>query len=198
MIISIHQPQYLPWGGYFDKIDKSDIFVFLDNVQYEKNGWQNRNKIRTNQGIKWLTVPVRHKLGQKILDIEINGNKWVKKHINTIEQNYKCKNNSNWKRIKKVLEKEHKKLLELNCELSKIIANILGFNSIFVKASEIDINAENPDDRIIEIVKKLKGEIYIAGAGGKNYMDLDKYPFKVIFQKYSEPEPLSVIDKILL
>ena len=69
MIVAIHQPQYLPWLGYFDKIDKADIFVLLDDVQYKKNEWQNRNKILTATGWQWLTVPVKYNFGQKINEV---------------------------------------------------------------------------------------------------------------------------------
>ena len=90
MIVTIHQPQYLPWLGYFDKADRADIFVLLDNVQYTKNDWQNRNKIRTSQGAQWLTVPIISNLGQKISDVKIDNTKnWRKAHLNAIKLNYR-------------------------------------------------------------------------------------------------------------
>ena len=72
MNIGIHQPQYLPWLPYFLKIDQSDVFVILDTVDFQKNGLQNRNQIKTNQGAQWLTVPVRQQLGQKIIDVRVD------------------------------------------------------------------------------------------------------------------------------
>ena len=72
MIVSVHQPQYIPWLGYFDKIDRSDLFVFLDTVQYKKNEFQNRNRIKNNQGWQWLTVPVGYRFPQKIDEVLIN------------------------------------------------------------------------------------------------------------------------------
>jgi hypothetical protein len=89
MICAIHQPQYMPWLGYFDKIDKADIFIFLDDVQFKKNEWQNRNKIRTAQGWQWLTVPILHEFGQKIADVHIdNKRKWRHTHLRSIQLNY--------------------------------------------------------------------------------------------------------------
>ncbi len=89
MIVSVHQPQYLPWLGYFDKIERSDIFVFLDNVQFKKNEWQNRNKIKTSEGWQWLSVPVIHKFMQKISEVKINNTVWWgKKHLNALVTNY--------------------------------------------------------------------------------------------------------------
>ena len=85
MIISIHQPQYLPWDNFFKKIKKSDCFIFLDNVEFQKNGLQNRNQIKTSNGPIWLTVPIKQKHGQKISDVEIDNSKdWKKKHWKTI------------------------------------------------------------------------------------------------------------------
>ena len=88
MIISIHQPQYMPWLPFFDKIDNADAFVYLDNVQYHKNGVQNRNKIKTASGAQWITIPVKKSgLETKICDIMINDNLYKKKHIKSIIQN---------------------------------------------------------------------------------------------------------------
>ena len=89
MIVSIHQPQYLPWLGYFDKIERSDAFVFLDNVQFKKNEWQNRNKVKTDQRWQWLTIPVIHKFGQKINEVKINNTvRWGKKHLTALLNHY--------------------------------------------------------------------------------------------------------------
>jgi hypothetical protein len=79
LIVAVHQPQYLPWLGYFDKIRRADVFCFLDNVQYKKNDWQNRNRIKTAQGWQWLTVPVHYRFPQKITEVTINSSvKWEK------------------------------------------------------------------------------------------------------------------------
>ena len=87
--VAIHQPQYLPYTGFFHKIAHADIFVHLDNVQFQKNGLQNRNKIRTQQGWQWLTVPVAHHFGQLILDVQLDaGGTWPLKHWNALATNY--------------------------------------------------------------------------------------------------------------
>ena len=91
MIVSIHQPMYIPWFGYFNKIASSDIFVILDDVEYSKNDWFNRNKIKTPTGELWLTVPVIYKKNSVSLikNIPIDSNQsWNKKHLNSIKQNY--------------------------------------------------------------------------------------------------------------
>ena len=89
MIVAIHQPQYLPWIGYFDKLDRADVFVLLDNVQYKKNEWQNRNRIRTSQGWQWITVPVLYKYPEKINVVKINNAiDWRRKHLSALVCNY--------------------------------------------------------------------------------------------------------------
>jgi len=88
MIITIHQSQYLPWLPYFDKVLRSNIFVILDDVQFQKNGVQNRNQIKTPNGVVWLTVPVRQKFGQLIREVEIADSKFVNKHLNAIKTSY--------------------------------------------------------------------------------------------------------------
>ena len=89
MIVSIHQPQYMPWLPYFSKIDKSDLFIFLDSVDFQKNGLQNRNEIKTAQGRNWLTIPVHHKSGQKIYETTMPHNvNWKKKHLQTLRSFY--------------------------------------------------------------------------------------------------------------
>jgi hypothetical protein len=91
MILSVHQPQYLPWIGYLDKVKKSDAFVFLDNVQYKKREFQNRNKIRTKEGWIWLTVPVitKDRYFQKIAEVEIDRTvDWRNDHWKSIEHSY--------------------------------------------------------------------------------------------------------------
>ena len=78
MKVAIHQPQYLPWLGYFDKIDQVDCFVLLDDVQFKKNEWQNRNRIKTPQGWQWLTVPVIHRFPQRIDEVRIPPGKTIR------------------------------------------------------------------------------------------------------------------------
>ena len=89
MILSIHQPQYIPWLPYFSKIDRSDLFIFLDSVNFQKNGLQNRNEIKTGQGRSWLTIPINHKSGQKICETVVSTNfNWKKKHMQTLRSCY--------------------------------------------------------------------------------------------------------------
>src|SRR2546428_11865995 len=90
MKVAIHQPQYLPWLGYLAKWAAADVFVFLDTVQYEKNGWQNRNRIKTATGPQWLTVPVRARLGTSIADVTIDTSQpWARRPLRPLELAYR-------------------------------------------------------------------------------------------------------------
>ena len=90
MIVAIHQPQFFPWLGYFDKMRRADVFCHLDNVQYKKNEWQNRNRIKTASGMQWLTVPVKYHFPQKINEVKINNAvNWKHKHLQSLITNYR-------------------------------------------------------------------------------------------------------------
>lgn len=212
MIVSVHQPQYLPWLGYFDKIDKADIFVLLDNVQFKKNEWQNRNKIKTANGWQWLTVPVMYKYPQLINEVEINNkDKWRHRQRQTIISNYKKA--PFWSLLEEFFEEifssEWQYVSQLNIHVVKRLAALLGIATPIHVASELGEFPEDPDDRLIALTKHFDANIYLAGGGGKGYMDMEKYTqngVKVIFQEYSHPvydqlfgafEPfMSVVDLI--
>jgi len=90
MIVAVHQPQYLPWLGYFAKIDRADVFVLLDTVQFKKNEWQNRNRIKTAQGWQWLTVPVTYRFPQRIDEVAVNNrDPWQHKQRQAVVSNYR-------------------------------------------------------------------------------------------------------------
>src|SRR5207244_6022028 len=86
--VAIHQPQYFPWPPYVHKVMSVDIFVYLDTVQFSKNGLQNRNQIKTSQGPLWLTVPVKHQLGRSIYETEIAEHRAIEKHWKTVAASY--------------------------------------------------------------------------------------------------------------
>jgi hypothetical protein len=212
MIVSIHQPQYIPWLGYFDKIDKADVFVLLDIVQFKKNEWQNRNKIKTAQGWQWLTVPVTYKYQQLINEVGINNSvKWQRKHSQSILSNYKKA--AHYEYVKGIFEEvflEFWRLVSpLNIHVVKKLSTELGINTEIYIASELKDFPQDPDERIIAITKHFGAETYLAGAGGRGYMDLEKYDkngIEVVFQDFKHPiydqlfgefEPfMSVVDVI--
>lgn len=190
MIVAIHQPQYLPWPGYFNKIIKCDIFVFLDDVQYKKNEWQNRNKIKTARGEIWLTVPVHYKFGQKINEVEIdNSIFWAKDHIKTIKINYQKSPffKDFFPVIEDLLSKKYTKLVEINVASVKSILEYLGIKKQIIMSSALKVETEKTD-RLVDICKKLSATVYLSGIGAKGYLEEEKFKkenIKVEFQNFS-------------
>ena len=190
--ISIHQPHYLPWVPYFNKILQSDQFVFLDNVQFQKNGMQNRNQIKTKDGVLWLTVPVMQSLGQQISETVIADKGAVNKHLKTIEMAYKKSPHFNdiFPVIVQVTDKGYDKLSELNCDLIMRFLEYFGYKGEVIKASQINVSGRG-SDLVLDICRKLGASKYISGPGGKAYMKLEDFGrggVAVEFQDYKNVE----------
>ena len=178
--LAIHQPNFLPWLGYFHKILESDVFVFLDDVEYTKNGFINRNKIKTPQGKQWITLAVNYSGNskQKINEVEIfNPVKSKKKVLASLEMNYKKAEYFNiyFEELREIINKSDLKLAELNILLIKWICKKLDINSQIFISSELNITEEDPTDRLISICKKFDGSHYISGFGGDNYQEHQKF-----------------------
>ena len=190
--VAISQPGYLPYPGFFEKIARSDLFVFLDNVQYERRGWDNRNRIKTPQGPKWLTVPVKSK-GKylaKLAEIEIdNQQNWIRKHLNSITINYKRA--EFFAEVYPVIEAHllegHKLLIDLNISLITHFCKYLGLETVFKKASELEAQGKG-SDLILDILLKTGAATYFSGIFGKEYLQEEKFKEKgidIVYQNYS-------------
>ena len=178
MILSIHQPQYLPWLPYFNKIINADYFIFLDNVQYQKNGIINRNEILNNNGKFWLTVPVLNPVKKKICEVKIDYSKnWMRKHIKSIEENYSKSKNFYFfkKHIKPIYSKKLEYLADLNIEIIlSIVENFFKKKIKFFRQKNIN-TSESGSNLILEICKKFNTNNYLSGPGGRNYLDLNSF-----------------------
>ncbi|MBF0571561.1 MAG: WbqC family protein [Candidatus Omnitrophica bacterium] len=192
MVITIHQPQYMPWLGYFDKISKADVFVLLDNVQFKKNEWQNRNRIRTPQGWQWLTIPVLHDFGQKINEIKINNKEpWRKKHLRAIELNYVKARffEQYFPHFQDILNKEWDNLAEVNICLIRKIMELLGIKTRLVLSCEYEA-VEHKTLRLVDLCKHFNANTYLSGEGGLDYLDEGQFKLNnidIIVQKYEHP-----------
>jgi len=187
-IISIHQPGYLPWLGFFHKILSVDTFVFLDHIEYARRNWHNRNKIRTSQGSQWLSVPIKKSVEKNLNDVIIEYNiNWELTHLKTIKYNYQNAKSFDylWKDIEKIYQKKFEKLIELNISLIKLIIDKLKIETNCVFSSNLDIK-EKGSDMNLEICKKLDAEIYYSGEMGKNYLDIGSFKKNSIFVKFQE------------
>lgn len=197
MKVSIHQPEHLVWLGLLYKIDMSDVFVVLDDVQFTKNNFQNRNKIRIKNTFGWLTVPVKnHSLDTMIKDIEIaEDNKWRAKYLNTIIMNYgKAKYFKDYfPDIQEIINKKHKLLADLNIDLINFALKVFGISDkkiIFSSSLNID-QALKKTDLLVQICSSLNATSYISGAGGREYLDINSFiknGIEVEFIDFKTPE----------
>ena len=193
MIVAVHQPQYLPWLGYFDKMRRADVFCYLNDVQYKKNEWQNRNRIKTAQNWQWVTVPVRYHFPEKINEVRINqAVDWRKKHLQALITNYSRA--PYFKEYIPIFEdtfsREWEFISDLNIHLIESLKGLLDMGEIpSVLSSDFKLG-EEPTDRLIDICKALGADTYLAGKGGADYMDLERFEknkLKVIIQEFEHP-----------
>jgi hypothetical protein len=194
MIISIHQPAYLPWLGYFDKIIRSDVFIYLDTVQLEKNSYSYRNKIKTPQGSTWLTVPLKMKghTNNLIKDMDIDNSKhWKKKHLKNIFYNYKKSSffDELYPKIENLYQQDYKLFSDLAYEHLLFWLQELDIKTKIVKSSDLDIHSKK-SNLILDICKYFDADEYISGALGREYLDEDDFKEKSVeveYQSYNHP-----------
>jgi hypothetical protein len=186
-IASIHQPQYLPWLPYCAKADGCQVFVYLDNVQYQKNGVQNRNQIKTAQGAQWLTVPVNASSDTTIRETRIADQRWTKKHLQSIRQNYARAPFLDLfeEGLRPILEQPHEDLAGLNIAVTEWLFRSLGIGCKRIRASELKV-AGMKDDLVIAICKAAGATVYLSGHGAKCYQDEKKFRAEGIELRYHE------------
>ena len=192
VICAIHQPQYLPWLGYFDKIAASDVFVFLNDTQFKKNEWQNRNKIKTATGWQWLTVPVVHEFGQEIRHTKIdNRAPWRRKHLQALVSNYS--KSPYFKEHRTSLEslygEEWESLADVNIGLVEFFMAQLGITAKTVLSTELGVEGK-ATEALIQICKRVGADTYLSGAGGKDYLEEERFEqegITLVYQDYRHP-----------
>jgi hypothetical protein len=191
--VAIHQPHYLPWLGYLAKWAAADVFIMLDTVQYEKNGWQNRNRIKTQAGPRWLTVPVRTRLGQPILEVEVDGAQpWARRHLAAIEHAY-ARAPYRDRYLTALRDFYHTKWLRLAplaTASSLWLAQAVGIRTPVRLASELGVGETDPTGRLVALCRAVGGTTYLAGRDGAHYMDLAQFAaagIEVRVQAYQHP-----------
>lgn len=195
MIVSAHQPNYLPYLGFFDKMIQSDVFVIQDSFQFERHDFQNRNRIKTNNGVQWLTVPVEH-CGRDTCMNEVSiaklpGQLWAKKHWNALKYNYMKA--PHWEEYSEVFEQAYQqnwtKLIDLNMHLIKILMKLLKIETPLVMSSSLRASGQKTE-RLLAQCKEIGASIYLSGIGGRSYLDvqhMEEEGMKVIFQDFQHP-----------
>ena len=194
MVLSAHQPVYLPWLGLFHKVALADTFVWFDDVQYLPKDWNNRNKIKTAAGATWLTVPVESQGHREkpIRDIRINNREpWRRKHWRSILLNYKSAPyfDSYGGFLEDVYAREWEYLSELNEYMFRWFLSVLGIEVTLLRASELNLEGKK-SDLVLDMCQRLKADVYIFGALGRDYAETEKFAragVQVIFQEYTHP-----------
>ncbi|MBF4983628.1 WbqC family protein [Nonlabens mediterrranea] len=186
------QSNYIPWKGYFDAINKADVVVIYDEMQYTKNDWRNRNKIKTSNGTQWLTIPVlmSGKFGQKINETQVFDKKWAIKHWKTLKQNYSKA--TYFKEIEELLFPIYNNIMtdnlsEINMLFIKAILYYLGITTKIIRSKDLVLHGDK-NERLIGLCNQLNCNRYISGPAAKSYMDLELFAsnhIKVEFLEYS-------------
>jgi len=195
MVIGILQPGYLPWLGFFEQLYRSDIFILYDDVQYDKDGWRNRNKIKTAKGTQWLTIPVCVKFAEHplISDVRIdNKNDWKKKHLHSLKTNYS--KSPFFSKYIGIFESAYSKaweyLIDINMHFILELSKCLGLNDRkIVRSSTLNITGDKMD-RLVKICKTFGADIFYEGAAGKNYIDeklFSNHGIAIEYQDYAHP-----------
>ena len=212
MIVSIHQPNYLPYLGIFHKMLRSDVFVLYDTAQFSKNDFHNRNRIKTPKGPRWLTVPVRSPGKKAIRDVEIDDSvPWAKKHAQTLEANYARASHfdAHWPTISHLLPKPWAKLCDLNIRFLEELRAWLNLRAELVRGSTLGVPPElSPTEKLVYMVRAVGGTAYLSGPGGRDYLVPKAFgDVRLVFDEFRHPvypqlfgpfEPnLSVIDAVL-
>ncbi|HZH12168.1 MAG TPA: WbqC family protein [Microvirga sp.] len=177
MKIAIHQPNYLPWCGFFTKMINCDVFVILDDAAIPNGrSFVSRTKIRNRDNEQWLSVPVSKSGTPPIKDVSISEPSFCDKHLKTLHQNYAKADfySEMIEIIEPALRARHSNLCALNIQLLRSISKSLGIGSELVLSSDLNVE-EKGDERLIQLVKKLGGKCYLSGPGGENYQNKEKF-----------------------
>ncbi len=194
MKIAIMQPTYLPWLGYFELMANCDFFVFLDDTQFVKKSWHNRNRIKTANGELMLTVPVlsKGKQEQKICEALIdNTSSWKRKHVMAIESNYRKADffNIYIEELRKLYMTEHKYLADFTTSIINVLQKRLGIATPTMRSSSLNIGGMR-SEKIINICHALHADTLYDAQGAREVLDMplfDQHNIKVIFQEYKHP-----------
>ncbi len=194
MIVSISQPRYQPWLGYFHRIAISDLFIYLDTVQYTPRDWENRNKVKTDRGWTWLTVPVKAHYRAMIPEVRIdNEQPWQWKHWATIKTYYGKTPHFQFyaEQLRGIYEdKTWHSLTDLNLSLTDTLCGCLGLvQAKAVKASDIGIQGRG-SELILKLCQAVGATVYLSGSQGRNYLDEPAFTdagIQIRYQDYNHP-----------
>lgn len=194
MTVVILQPGYLPWLGFFDQLRRADVFVCYDDVQYDTHGWRNRNRIKTQTGPLWLTVPVRHShLGRpRILEIEIDSRApWARKHLSSIRQAYAGAPflERYLPALEELLQRPWDRLIDLDIALIDLMAGWFGLTRRIDRSSALNIHGDK-SERLLNICRHFNASTYLSGDAASEYLDaplFERNGVRVEWQRFEHP-----------
>lgn len=194
MILSAHQPAYLPWLGYFDKIARSDVFVYLDTVQFEKNSFINRNQIKSAQGPLWLTIPIKTKghTHASLRTTEIDDSQpWRKKHLKSIEMNYRktLRFDEFFPKIEALINLPESNLADYCFQHLLFWCHELDIDTCLVRSSSLPITSAK-SDLVFDLCKNFGAQHYLSGALGRGYLvedDFHRANISITYQNFTSP-----------
>lgn len=200
--VAIHQPNFLPWVGYFDKVARVDTFVLFDDVQLPQGkSFCSRVKIKGCNGPQWLTVPIKKASGALIRDVEVVQNGWPRKHVRTIEQVYgKAPHFEEfWPQIREAISEDWALLADMNCAIIETISRLGGIETTFVRSSSFGLGSVSADERILAILKWTNAAVYVSGegAGSKRYVqseEMESEGIRLVWQDFQHPVYLQLAD----
>lgn len=192
--VTIHQPEHLPWTGFFHKMAQADVYVLLDSVQFTKNNWQNRNRLIDNQGnVFWATVPVNldGHISSTIADVLISDVPgWRKKYWGRLEQSYRKTPfyKDYEEELHAILFADCSKLVDLNCRLIDFFRKALGIGNRILRSSELSPEGKR-STLLLDICKKLDATVYLSGPSGRDYLEKEIFAEAGIALEYHEFHP---------
>ena len=171
--VAILQSNYISWKGYFDIIDSVDEFIFYDDLQYTKNDWRNRNKIKTGYGLKWLTIPCGTNTKRLICEVKLENNSWQREHWGIIEQYYKkCSHFKDYYSFfeELYLSVNYSNLSDMNqYMIKKIATEILDIKTNFDDSRKYNLT-KTKGERVLELLDKVNATHYLSGPAAKDYI----------------------------
>lgn len=202
MKVTIHQPQFLPWLGYLEKIARADLFVVLDQVQFKKQEWQNRNRIRTADEWQWLTVPVHQRFGQRIHEVHVNRQvDWRRRHLRALALHYAKApyRDLALAGLRRLYETDWERLVDLNLAVIRWLLETFQITTPVRLASELSLR-DQPTDRLIDICRAVGAATYLAGPGAEQYLDRPRFErsgLRLELQRFQHPVYIQCYDPFI-
>jgi hypothetical protein len=200
MIVTVHQPHFMPWLGYLHRMAQADLFILLDHVQFERRNYQNRTRIRFGEEARWLTVPVeqrsqKERIDEKRIDNSLHGTPrwWSPGHFQTIRQAYR---NAPFidryaPDLRRIFDTRWDRLVELNAAMLEFLRDAFGIRTRLVRSSELDAGGAK-SELILNLCRAAGADTLLAGLGGsRDYLDRDAFEragVRIAYQQFEHPE----------